>query len=58
MKGKNNKMCVYSVIVKCILQTQLHLLLMLVIGSAVMVLRDVQYDQSVISWWQFVQYWL
>jgi hypothetical protein len=58
MKGKNNKTCVYSVVVKCISQTQLHLPLMLAIDSAVMVLENVQYDQSFISWWQFVQYWL
>jgi len=58
MKDKNNKTCVYIVLVKCISQTQSHLPLVLAIDSAVMALGNVQYDQSVNSWWQFVQYWL
>jgi len=58
MKGKNDKSWVYIVLVKCISQTQSHLPLVLAIDSAVMALGNVQFDQSVISWWQFVQYWL
>jgi hypothetical protein len=58
MGGKNNKMCVYIVLVKCISQTQSHQPLVPTIDSAMMMLGNVQYDHSVIFWWQFVQYWL
>lgn len=47
MKGKNKKTCVYIVLVKCISQAQSHLPLVLTVDSAVMVLGNVQYDQSV-----------